>query len=139
MKGGKPKRFFNESGKSTDELKDCDMLERDRDRFLCVEAEAAAVVLSRREEKLKLKKQKVKDQTGQTEGTPVNIENLKRKWGKWYFFGMNESGQYTAKVRSVEHARVGMSVSIRSSVWTEHHSRDMSIVLQTSLNMGSRN
>ena len=109
MKRGKPKRFFNESGKSTDELKDCDMLERDPDRFLCVEAEAAAVVLSRREEKLKLKKQKVKDQTGQTEGTPVNIENLKRKWGKWYFFGMNESGQYRAKCRACSSWYVGIN------------------------------
>ena len=112
MKRGKPKRFFKESGKSTDELKDCDMLERDPYMFLCVEAEAAAVVLSRREEKLKLKKQKVKDQTGQTEGTPVNIENLKRKWGKWYFLARL---RVDSTPQSVKHAQAGMSVSIKSN------------------------
>jgi len=54
-------------------------LERDPDRFVYAEAEAAPAILSKREEKQKSKKVVDEAQTGVT---PVNIENLNNKWGK---------------------------------------------------------
>ncbi|MEL7308323.1 MAG: hypothetical protein AAGK05_10975 [Pseudomonadota bacterium] len=80
MKQGKLKRFLIDS-KRKDDVKACYTLERDPDRFVYAEAKAAAAILSKREEKQKPKK--VVDRA-QTDVTPVNIENLKKKWGKWY-------------------------------------------------------
>ena len=80
MKQGKLKRFLIDS-KRKDNVKACYTLERDPDRFVYAEAKAAAAILSKREEKQKPKK--VVDRA-QTDVTPVNIENLKKKWGKWY-------------------------------------------------------
>ena len=86
-------------------------MERDPDRFVYAEAEAAAAILSNREEKQKPKK--VVDRA-QTDVTPVNIENLKKKWGKWYFFGKTESGQHTAKCKACSSWYVGINKKMHS-------------------------
>ena len=105
MKQGKLKRFLID-GKRKDDVKACDTLERDPDRFVYAEAEAAAAILSKREEKQKPKKV---INSAQTDVTPVNIDNLKKKWGKWYFFGKTESGQHTAKCKACSSWYVGIN------------------------------
>ena len=69
------------------------MLERDPNKFVKAEAEASAAkdlaVNAKRKAGKKIVSNKV-------DIVPVNIENLKKKWGNWYTFGKNEDGQYTA-------------------------------------------
>ena len=106
MKRCNIKSFFKEGGIRTDELKSGVLLERDLNRCASAKAVTAAEIISTREEKEKQKTRVVKVQSGHA---PVNVENLKKKWGEWYIFGMNEKGQYTAKCKACSAWYVGIN------------------------------
>ena len=97
---------YRNTVKQIDEVNDCNVFQKDSDKFVKVEAEAGAAKNSandaRRIPKKKLDKK-------HTDSTPVNIENLKKKWGKWYIFGENEDGQYTAKCKACSSWYVGIN------------------------------
>ena len=69
------------------------MSERDPNKFIEAEAKAASLECSKKEAKEKIKKSSVRTQG---EKAPVNIENMKKRWGKWYVFGLNENGECKA-------------------------------------------
>ena len=106
MKESSTKKCIKKSSRHTNELKDCDMFERDLNKFLNAEAEASATINLAMKEKRKSGK---KIFSNQVDIAHVDFENLKKKWGKWYTFGKNEDGQYTAMCRACSSWYVGIN------------------------------
>ena len=76
MEGGTVKKYRN-TVKQIDEANDCNVFQKDSDKFVKVEAEAGAAKNSTNDARRIPKK---KFDKKQTDSTPVNIENLKKKW-----------------------------------------------------------
>ena len=79
--------------------------EGDPNKFIKAEAKAASLECSKKEAKKKVKKSSVRTQG---EKAPINFENMKKRWGKWYVFGLNENGQDTAKCKACSTWYVGI-------------------------------
>ena len=71
-----------------------------------MEAEASAVNKLACDAKQSAKKKIVRNQD---DTTPVNIENMMKKWGRWYTFGKNENGQHTATCKACSSWYVGIN------------------------------
>ena len=88
------------------------MSERDPNKFIEAEAKAASLECSKKEAKEKIKKSSVRTQG---EKAPVNIENMKKRWGKWYVFGLNENGEHTAKCKACSTWYVGINKKVHTN------------------------
>ena len=89
------------------------MSERDPNKFIEAEAKAASLECSKKEaKKTKVKKSSVRNQG---EKAPINIENMKKRWGKWYVFGLNENGEYTAKCKACSTWYVGIKKKVHTN------------------------
>ena len=86
--------------------------ERDPNKFVEAEAKAASLECSKKEAKKKFKKSSVRTQG---EKAPINFENMKKRWGKWYVFGLNENGQYTAKCKACSTWYVGINKKVHTN------------------------
>ena len=86
--------------------------ERDPNKFIEAEAKAASLECSKEEAKKKVKKSSVRTQG---EKAPINFENMKKRWGKWYVFGLNENGQYTAKCKACSTWYVGINKKVHTN------------------------
>ena len=92
--------------KHPDEIDDCVMFERDPNKFVEAEAEASGANKLACDAKRSAKKKIVRNQD---DTTPVNIENMMKKWGDWYTFGKNENGLYTATCKACSSWYVGIN------------------------------
>ena len=88
------------------------MSDRDPNKFLEAEAKAVSLDIFKKEAKEKAKKGMVKTQGGKA---PINIERMKKRWGKWYVFGLNENGENTAKCKACSSWYVGINKKVHSN------------------------
>ena len=87
------------------------MSDRDPNKFLEAEAKAVSLDIFKKEAKEKAKKGMVKTQGGKA---PINIERMKKRWGNWYVFGLNENGENTAKCKACSSWYVGINKKVHS-------------------------
>ena len=66
----------------------------------------------KKEAKGKVRKSSVRTQG---EKAPINIENMKKRWGKWYVFGLNENGEHTAKCKACSTWYVGINKKVHTN------------------------